>query len=408
VLTGSGFSEMVRGAWRRLWRAHAPQALKGVPEGASPRVASGERILFLDGWRCVAILLVMGYHYFFRWTPPQSPTNLYPYAGTFTHVPLFRVGDCGVDLFFVISGFVITLTLTRCRTIWEFAVRRFARLFPAMALCSIVTYVGLWLIPRGAFHRSWWAFLPSWTFIDPTLYAKVLHVPGLEWMDDSYWSLFVEVRFYALAGSVYFLAGRGFPPWFLFLSGVGFVADQLSAAAQASHLGWVSALLVSENLPWFLIGVGAYYLYKRAEARWSVAMIAVGVASLILRAAEHRDVKLLGMAVIIPAIFLASLRMAWLQRWLAARWMTMVGASSYGLYLLHQFLGVELIAWLGKSLPPARWYSVVWAVLVSLLLVGLSHFLFVHYENPANRAILRLSGRPHARQSGELQRRAAN
>ena len=66
--------------------------------------------------------------------PPLNPESLYPYGTALADLPGVRFGGCGVQLFFVISGFVIAMTLDRRKTPREFVVRRYARLAPAMLL----------------------------------------------------------------------------------------------------------------------------------------------------------------------------------------------------------------------------------------------------------------------------------
>ena len=65
------------------------------------------RVSHLDGLRGLAILLVIGFHAYARWG------NTLPYGTTFANVPLFSIGSRGVQLFFLISGFVIFWTLDK-------------------------------------------------------------------------------------------------------------------------------------------------------------------------------------------------------------------------------------------------------------------------------------------------------
>ena len=105
--------------------------------GGAPRVA------VLDGLRALAILAVMAFHYTMRWTPPQAREDLYPYHGAFNHLPILGpmldYGWAGVELFFVVSGFVICMTLERSSGLWDFFRRRLARLWPAMLVCASIT-----------------------------------------------------------------------------------------------------------------------------------------------------------------------------------------------------------------------------------------------------------------------------
>ena len=72
------------------------------------------RIDFLDGLRGVAIILVILYHAYARW-----PTFV-PYETTFGNILFFKYGYLGVQLFFLISGFVILLSLDNCKSFKNF------------------------------------------------------------------------------------------------------------------------------------------------------------------------------------------------------------------------------------------------------------------------------------------------
>ena len=111
------------------------------------------RIAALDGLRCFAIVGVLLFHYYGRWTPPASPVNFYPYGGLLAGFAPVRYGFYGVNLFFVISGFVISLTLRRCTGFWDFAMRRAARLWPSMALCAGLTFAVLSIRPAASPSR---------------------------------------------------------------------------------------------------------------------------------------------------------------------------------------------------------------------------------------------------------------
>src|ERR1700741_1455059 len=98
------------------------------------------RIKILDGFRAIAILCVILFHYYSRWTIPSSTTNLYPYGNRFD---FFGYGYLGVEFFFIISGFVIAFTLHRTEGMLVFWKKRMVRLFPAMLFCSLITLVVL-------------------------------------------------------------------------------------------------------------------------------------------------------------------------------------------------------------------------------------------------------------------------
>ncbi len=104
-------------------------------------IADKRRISFLDGLRGVAIILVVFFHAYGN--PYQF--GRYPYGDTFAGV--ISYGWVGVQLFFMISGFVIFMTLEKCRNFQEFICRRWLRLFPAMLMCSLIIYLTVPLFP---------------------------------------------------------------------------------------------------------------------------------------------------------------------------------------------------------------------------------------------------------------------
>src|SRR5258706_14170930 len=96
------------------------------------------RIKTIDGFRAIAIMMVIFFHFFSRWTFPVSNINLYPYKNRFNY---FTMGRLGVHFFFMISGFVIFMTLEKTESFRLFMVNRFLRLMPSMITISLVTFL---------------------------------------------------------------------------------------------------------------------------------------------------------------------------------------------------------------------------------------------------------------------------
>jgi len=353
------------------------------------------RILFLDGLRCVAILAVVLFHYFSRWTPPIHYENLYPYGNAF--LPLFKYGFYGVQLFFVVSGFVITLTLFRCSGPLEFGVRRFARLWPSMALCSVMTLLFIHIVPNHSFHVSPLGLIPSLTFIDPALLNRVFRTKTLDWIDGAYWSLWVEVRFYFLAAFIFFCRRNKFSRNMCLLGSVVLAASFLASFFHRWWLYYLNLFFVADYLPWFLIGIAFYLLENGIEKRLRAGLFLVGFLTLVARAACVRLRVDLEMAFIIPLLFLAASRISVVRRILSQRWLTGVGAASYSLYLLHQNLGIALIGWLGAFLNFSGRPSAVLAILTGLIAVVIAQLIYTYWESPLNQLIVgRVRAKPSA------------
>ena len=127
-----------------------------------------KRIELLDSFRCIAIVSVLLYHFTDRWT------KYFPFDDYYQHA--FRYGYLGVHFFFMISGFVICYTLERTGNGSLFARNRFARLFPAMLLCSLITiFLCRWLDSDSLFPyaHKFQNLLPSLSFISPEIWNKL-------------------------------------------------------------------------------------------------------------------------------------------------------------------------------------------------------------------------------------------
>lgn len=143
-----------------------------------------DRISTLDGLRVVAILMVMLYHFYYRYLGSH-------YAYHIEIPQVFKYGYLGVELFFIISGFVITLTLTKANSFVEFMKKRFIRLVPAMVICSSITFVFINLFDTANLFpnsKSIENLFTSFTFVNPEIINKLFST-NLAYTDGAYWSL---------------------------------------------------------------------------------------------------------------------------------------------------------------------------------------------------------------------------
>ncbi len=349
-----------------------------------------KRIATLDGFRAIAILMVVLYHYFSRWTLPLNETNLYPYGSVLSDFPLFKFGHLGVQMFFVISGFVISMTLENSKSIGDFAIKRFARLWPAMFLCSFITYLTLEFIPVKFFSVSLQNLIPSLVFTDPELLRKITNIKDFAWMDGSYWSLFVEVRFYIWALLLFSINKPGFLSTFLiFINATLIIRGLDNVLFESANKDIVKLMFFPRFLPWFAGGIGFYYLFKDKNNRLAHFMIAESLI-LIISSAHHEKIMEIPFYLGIYGIFYIFIyRPNWLS-FLSCKPLAEIGAASYSLYLLHQNIGVTLISYIADygnihTLPQAigiGFMMIIFMIILSLL-------VFKFWEVPAKRFILR-------------------
>lgn len=351
-----------------------------------------QRIQALDGLRCVAILAVILFHYFSRWTSPAYSQNLYPY-GNFLSQP-FQYGSYGVELFFIISGYVIVLTLYRCSTFFEFAIRRFARLWPTMFISCLLTFTAVHIIPNQAFKVSAAAWIPSLTFLDPGPFNKVFSTAKFDWIDGVYWSLFVEVRFYILAGMIFFLSKERFSRMICLF---GLTVCCLSLIAALGHLSILTRLLaiffIADHLPWFLIGIGFLFMFKKTEPSLSATIIFASVVTLVARGGHDRSIPEVFSALFIPSLFFAVFRSPILNQILSLPFLTGIGSASYSLYLIHQNIGVALIGWLSVVLHLTGEISLILPILMIVAVTILARGIYKWWEIPLNRQTVAIGDR---------------
>lgn len=336
---------------------------------------SDRRLHALDGLRGVAILAVVAYHYLSRFP------GFYPYGDGFT--PIARYGYLGVELFFVISGFVIALTLERSAGIVQFAVRRFLRLWPPILVCSILTFLTMHLIETdftAARRTGLSGFVPSLTFISPTVLDHV--IPGVRWIDGVYWSLFVEVRFYFWAALTVFVLRLPLAPTFIG-AGLAFGIAGIVTRVPAE----VEILFAASYLPLFAIGITAYQAWRGAMSKVGAtvvitALIAVQVLAESQRTEELIPLIILGL-VVLPFFGLVTRSPS--LRPLETGWLVWIGRRSYSLYLLHQNIGVAFLTLLPSGLGLLS-YGVAIAATVSAMLM-LSDVIYRLVETRARRAL---------------------
>ncbi|MCF2528357.1 acyltransferase family protein [Yinghuangia soli] len=345
------------------WAAAAASAPITPPAAAAPK--STARIPALDGLRFAAAMVVVLYHLVIA---------AYAWGGTTTQVfaPLLTVvsgyGFLGVELFFLISGFVICMS-SWGRSLGQFFTSRVTRLYPAYWAAIAVTTGTLWFVADGkaSVPVDWWDRLVNLTmFQDP---AGVPHV------DIVYWTLWIEMRFYLLFAVVVFLGVtyRRVLAFCLLWSVAAVVATALDSKA------W-EYVLIPDSAPYFVAGM-AFYLMRRngptvllwAVIGFSFAMgqhHVIGRWQATERIMQHKMPEApVHLAVALFFLVMAALALGWLDR-IRLRFLTTLGALTYPVYLVHCETGWALIRELRGRFDAHLVLAAVvaWVLLVSWLI----------------------------------------
>ena len=320
------------------------------------------RLPELDALRGLAALAVLVFHYTSRYD------NLYGHPAL---VPDFRLGEYGVQLFFMISGFVIFMSLERVRSPLDFIVARASRLYPpywaAVALTFAVTAV--FGLPR--LESSGWEAL-----VNLTMVQRLFGVPHV---DDVYWTLTVELSFYALMWLALVTDQlRHIVRWGVVWLGL----MALYAAAGEFGLalpGAVGNFLLLEHGHLFFAGILFYRLYKGAAPLPTLLLLGVCLAMQFVVGPPTS-----GPVVALFFVLFGLLLKGWLKV-LVVPPLLFLGSVSYSLYLLHQNIGYVVMRELYalEGVLPA-WFILGVPFALSLVLAALFTF---YIERPVLRRV---------------------
>jgi peptidoglycan/LPS O-acetylase OafA/YrhL len=302
-----------------------------------PEPAGPARSYELDALRLLAALMVVSCHYISSKTVLHRASVVQEHTWSWPQAVVEAVahGPLGVDLFFMISGYVIALS-AQGRTARTFAAARFSRVLPAFWFCCLLTWCVLWLegSPREVTLPQ---LLSNMVFV-----ARPL---GHDFVDGVYWSLVIEMRFYLLVALVLAWRGAAALPAF---SLAWFVL------AWAHQLDWLPTALrvifLPQFAPYFLIGM-ALQQARHAPRSLSNALVGFGSLALVLYGVGHHTPRWQAGLAPTDAVAMAITALAALALWLVASgrtarwgrpWMTSAGLMTYPLYLLHEDLGFVL------------------------------------------------------------------
>ncbi|MEV4740600.1 acyltransferase [Streptomyces sp. NPDC049555] len=352
------------------------QEQRPVPAPARPAAAK-ERLAALDGLRLLAALMVVLYHYMAfnagAWSKPVAQ--------------IFTIGSwpasygwAGVELFFLISGFVICMSAWG-RTVGEFASSRVTRLYPAYwfaviatALVSVI-WPGINNVPKLG---------------DITVNLTMLHEPlKVTPVDGVYWTLWVELKFYLLFALVVW---KGLT----YRRALGFCVVWGLAAAFATtvNVPVLDALLLPDDCWYFIAGIAFYLMYRYGPnlVLWLIVASCYLISQHFLMQAQTHAEKYIGRNVpewpttmLLTLFFLAmaAVALGWTRR-IRWGWLSTAGVLTYPLYLLHERIGWVVIQ---HTEPYLSQYVLVPALIAAML--GAAWLLHRFWERPLARLVKR-------------------
>ena len=292
------------------------------------------RFVELDALRGVAVLAVVFFHFTTRFAEVYGhPTP-----------PIVRVplGHYGVQLFFVISGMVIFLTLERSRSAIDFVIARVGRLYPPYWVALTLTFGAITLVGLPGAEVS-----PPQYAWNLTMIQRFVDVHDV---DGAYWSLQVELAFYLLM--LVLVAVRG-----LALIEPLLLAWLAVLSADAAMPGWIAQIVMGSRLVADVLALFGYadlfivgIVMHLRRTRGTSPGLAIALVGALVFHARQSTLESTAIVFAIAAAFEAVVR-GRLQR-IAVAPLLFFGTISYPLYLIHQNVGfVALLALYRRGAP---------------------------------------------------------
>lgn len=349
----------------------------------------------LDALRGVAAITVVLSHF----------TLLTPLLGL-RHTPLrlFCGGHEAVILFFALSGFVLTLQISRARNpgYGEFVARRICRICLPYLGAVAIAYASYVLVYAGSIGWAGEWFNGSWstTLAGTDLIGHLLFLPPFQSdrLDPVVWSLVYEMRISLVFVPVVFFVTRYPARWSVLAAGAGSMA--VCALAISSNHPVIQASVATEWLPTlhylFMFVVGAALTKHRGDISTTLGRMTpptrIGlVAGSLALYVSARPISFLVHGILsdylfdwlvlaaVSGIIACAIAIAPFSRILLSPPLAFIGKISYSLYLFHTVVLLGVVHVLGKFGPVPS------LVIAALLIVPVSYLGYVCLERPGIR-----------------------
>lgn len=355
-----------------------------------------DRLYHLDLIRFIAAIYVVFYHYGFRGYAKDDLSSLqFPLIEEFS-----KYGYLGVDLFFIISGFVILMSAKNSNIV-DFCISRFTRLYPAFWFCVILSAIVIALYGGIIFNITWSQFLVNLTMLNEFV--------GIEHIDGVYWSLVIELKFYMLiAILLYFKKINYIKILGISLLIIAVMQIIIPISEAPKFLKIIYYITFARWSPYFVAGM-FFFLMKSEKniLKNSVPVIAAYVIAMInaiVNVQYRNDLYNFGFSKIVVGCLVTSffvsvflISIGKLQIFNKKSFLYL-GVLTYPLYLIHQNIGYIIFNNLGESIN--KW---VLLIIVIVLMLITSYLISRYIEKPlgtymrnslkSNKLILKLKAK---------------
>jgi len=336
-----------------------------------PEIVSGRRrFTELDALRGIAVISVAIYHYTIGYD--------YYYHLKSANKFYLNYGNFAVHLFFIISGFVIFMTLDNTKKGADFLVSRFSRLFPAYWAAIFITVIFLKLFPLPG--------LGNYTIKEVAVNLTMLTgFVKLRFIDGVYWTLKIELVFYFLMYVLFISKNLVRINLFCFIwLGISLI----SAVINIPLKRYLDSILILEYAPLFIAGINFYKIVKSQANLINHLLILLSFLVEIVNLLHVNQPSFPYnpfIAMVIVFVFYSVFYLFGYNRlsFIKLKILLFFGSISYSFYLIHDMVGQAIIYHI-KKYSDAQIFYIPIAFLLTTLIASLVSF---YIEKPAMKYI---------------------
>ncbi len=341
----------------------------------------------IDGLRFLAIFSVVVILHITHYIDEKFYANRLVPEGYWKNFVL--EGGSGVALFFVISGFILSLPFARWRLLngapvklGNYFLRRLTRLEPPYIIALVFLFIGhVWVLKQFSFEDLCPHFLASLVYLHYFIYDSV------PWVLPVAWSLEVEVQFYILGPLFFlvFLIRSRMLRWMLQL-----VVILMSSIYWYGHWGEVHLLVYLHH---FLMGILLADLYTSGISliKNQSLGIFIGMLSLMgflfvpsIYSGTGSAIKMISMFLLVHTVLMN----ASMKKLFTVNAFVIIGGMCYSLYLLHYAIVSALGFVILKSGQDfSTWQSLLLGLLMAIAVLVISSLYFLWIEKPFMRKL---------------------
>lgn len=321
----------------------------------------------LDALRGLAALMVV----FFHFTLGRAEANIG-----------FKLGTTGVDLFFIISGFVIFMSISKVKSSRDFVINRISRLYPTYWACVTFTFLLISIINLSN-HNN----IPIFKYIgNMTMFQYYLKISDL---DGPYWTMIIEMIFYIFILLLFhFKILRYFNLLGILLS------ITLVVSTYFLNNNLVQKLFIAipffQFVPLFIAGSIFYKIYTEKKRLFEnyILIITCLICQIVLFKFSGRSSMFINhveySSMLILYFFIFTLFVSGNLKFIVSRPSLFLGKISFALYLIHQYVSINII------IPTLinKWNVNFWiaSFLITLpIVIGIASLVTYYIEVPLSK-----------------------